>query len=1257
MESGAHRDERKQGEQAYLKRLTDQAKYEQQHAGGHNKSGVLGLALAQVPFAGGDLKSAADDTADFLGSGGGKIGTAIASGTTKAVETLAEGTGLNSLPRPLRDLDKNALKDIVNIPVQAVPSLYQLGDAYFKAQSGDASGAKKLAKGVADQSVLGQLLYHGSPKKALKLAEEHPVNAALELSGARSVIGRSAGTAARLSPSKTLRDVASTERAPLEVSGNVSVNRHYSKDLTTKGAQKLAEAFTRNVRKRDPNVATRGQAQRELRRRMAEHGAMNEVLRREGRQVAKNVMHNAEPGVKGPKTRGGARPLSVRRLADVGGKHSEILGLIAQKIVRGPGHLRDDLVKYRDLLKDTAEHSDPPLEAWQLKANESLRASIDKALGDENFMKHPDHWFEAADTYARERNLVDAEKKDIGLLTDGQEAAKNLPALMVHGDVRHDATRSLPTPEYERARALAGDAKDFDGLVQNLERHLTNTRQRLHIQQGRIAATGGGSAKHHARVQEERIHARIDENEDRLATLKPGTDAYETLKRSTDTLYDDLSAARKTQSKAKGKVPRKTSRNKLDRLQAEVTSMEDSLASLKELKEASARGAKEAHPGKGSTHWRPRWFQGDRHVTVEDGLRMLEDHGAQGAAFLSHSPKSHGAAAYHRTWDKRPEREMNKRTGDSILKGMADTSWRAMTDDLVGARGTVDAAKAWDRAMTEFGIGPNQGFFSGRNARKDAEDYARNLQEKFPGQYPDLVPVRVAPLRERADVVEQILDDLGPLGDLPHDVANIMTRMVDEAERPGPGPVALVPREVLKTWRDVATGAKSSDALKAFQMMSQNFRRVVLPFSTKWLAGNLLEATFRSAMYGHGPGDWLRAHRGLQKLEEYDREHGTNHASEFAARTLGGRLYGSTARMAMRRGAEQLSEGSRLQKLVAAGGTAARVPGIHLALRAVKRTQDSIFGMNEFLEDQFAKAAIGAAMKKNITETADSLLGAAMVTEKALDEFVKNGLTDTNTQVELARYLDEVLGRYSKHSPSERQMIQTFMPFWDWYRNAFDFVMVTLPTKHPIKTGLLVALEDSLQKGLQADGQTSIFQSGGLPGFLKGTAKTESGSRIPLQKYLPFGAFSDPLDAASGLLLPQFSSAQLAFAGLNWKGKPLAVARGGDANGTDRAFVFFNGLFESQVPGATLLRRFLEHGASAYDDSSLLKIKTRSSSKKLDFKGTARKIFDPFAPIPPGSATRKKGAPSLKDALKLDSGLTGGGGSGDISDLMSALGG
>jgi hypothetical protein len=355
--------------------------------------------------------------------------------------------------------------------VQTPSALYQMGKAGVLAAEtlpgvpgkGSLKPAKALGDGLLNESVIGNLL-QGKFDKAGKLAVDHPGYAAMELWGGKGAVGRSAGAAARVAgkvgkEGNVLERAGSTARAPKRAYGNVEKTRHYDKDLINKGAQVVAERIQRS-RGKDPNAMGAGEAKRYVKKRVAAIGQMNEVLRRTGRQTAKNVMHDAAPG--------------KRRIREP--KHSDLLGLMAQKVVRSPETLRPDLENFRAALVD-ARHG---LEPHELKLNESLVKSIEKALGDREFMANPGQWFDAANEYVKARFSADQDLKKLGLLTDGQESAKQLPALMAHlGDrFTHEPHRRETTLHGERVEVIKAELADRQAELRAVESKLANRKLR-----------------------------------------------------------------------------------------------------------------------------------------------------------------------------------------------------------------------------------------------------------------------------------------------------------------------------------------------------------------------------------------------------------------------------------------------------------------------------------------------------------------------------------------------------------------------------------------------------------------------------------------------------------------------------------------------------------------------------------------------------------------------------------------------------------
>jgi hypothetical protein len=236
----------------------------------------------------------------------------------------------NALIPGLGGLEKRIVKDIVNLPAQAVPSLYvpiaglaeyaqgrpkrleQLGrdikktdpvyaagEAVVKGASGDVKGAKKAGS------------------RAVKLAKEHPGFAGVELIGLKGTGGRAVTRGQELAGKRP------TRREPATVPGtDLRQERSYSKDVFTRRGQKLTErnrlqtaqrerAEAAALEREDPSkhadridekrakadqVDPTRMSDREVRKRAAERVAVNEVVRRENRtRVGQEVVDATAP--------------------------------------------------------------------------------------------------------------------------------------------------------------------------------------------------------------------------------------------------------------------------------------------------------------------------------------------------------------------------------------------------------------------------------------------------------------------------------------------------------------------------------------------------------------------------------------------------------------------------------------------------------------------------------------------------------------------------------------------------------------------------------------------------------------------------------------------------------------------------------------------------------------------------------------------------------------------------------------------------
>src|SRR5918998_4958136 len=230
----------------------------------------------------------------------------------------------------LGGLEERFAKDIINLPAQAIPSLYVPIAGAVEAARGRPERLRQLGKDIKRSDPLyaaGEAVVKGvtgdtkgakkAAGRAVKLAKEHPGFTAVEVAGAKGTVGRGVTRAQRVAGKRP------TTRPPATVPGtDIEQPRAYSKDAFTRAGQKMTErnrtqraararAEANALEKRDPGRHAdridelRSQAdrvdptrlsEREIRKRASERVAVNELVRRENRvKVGQEVREAISP--------------------------------------------------------------------------------------------------------------------------------------------------------------------------------------------------------------------------------------------------------------------------------------------------------------------------------------------------------------------------------------------------------------------------------------------------------------------------------------------------------------------------------------------------------------------------------------------------------------------------------------------------------------------------------------------------------------------------------------------------------------------------------------------------------------------------------------------------------------------------------------------------------------------------------------------------------------------------------------------------
>jgi hypothetical protein len=236
-------------------------------------------------------------------------------------------------------------------------------------------------------------------------------------------------------------------------------------------------------------------------------------------------------------------------------------------------------------------------------------------------------------------------------------------------------------------------------------------------------------------------------------------------------------------------------------------------------------------------------------------------------------------------------------------------------------------------------------------------------------------------------------------------------------------------------------------------------------------------------------------------------------------------------------------------------------------------------------------------------------------------------------QIEAARFVDDVLGKYSKFNPKLRQAIQGYAIFLPWALNAVRFFTLSLPIKHPVQAALLVSSEKMIS-------QETKDAANSQPGNLRSELQIDGGVR-QVGRYTPAGLFlgSAKWNKAGGYdaiynplgmqvakqILPEVSTEiALLASGVNWKGQK-AMGHDGQPIGNRPALAIYQ-FFESITPGLALLRQWREGGGKPYDDSTVFNPRVKSGTSGS--KGFADS-FNPFRVIKTGNSAKASTGSSI----------------------------
>ncbi len=584
-------------------------------------------------------------------------------------------------------------------------------------------------------------------------------------------------------------------------------------------------------------------------------------------------------------------------------------------------------------------------------------------------------------------------------------------------------------------------------------------------------------------------------------------------------------------------------------------------------------------------------------LSVAEIRKVMRDQGQDEPAFVTQAPSSRGGRNYFVNWYPRQKAAGQTRTGKATARGLFDPDPVTLEEQAVRARGLTDADRAFRRFVTGFAYKKRDGKTTAFKSRAQAEKRARELTVTPDGEAKagavEWVPVRLNPWAGRHEALQRLLEDEGPPAKVREGTAAEAIEAAVSGDD-GPGPWALVPAPAAKQLHGHMRTLGAGTAGKTWGLINQAFRTTVLATSTKWLAGNILEAELRAAVAGARPVLDTRLYR--KTLKRIEDTQGREAAVEFAARVNSGGHYQMVQRQKVVRDAAQF-QGTRLAPVAQALGAFWRTPGPKQAAGAwhlwTRFVFDEVNGKH--VESRVQARLAGKYIRREILDERTVAVGSKAVAEAA------RGLKGTHAQLELGRLVDRAYGRYSKFSPEGRQFIALYTPFAAWTLNAARFLFDVLPRDHPVLTGLLASAYATTQEWREKHGLAK-FVDEAVPGWLQGSIPVSGDRKLRVSRYTPFSLASDPAETVAGLALPQISGTLAALKGEDWKGNPLRK-NGRELNDYERGLRAVTELLKGTVP--------------------LLGQSVRVAQGEGPIPGRLRKEFNPFEPIEPSSKKRK----------------------------------
>jgi hypothetical protein len=1188
----------------------------------------------------------------------------------KGAESLKRRIDKNTASqRKLSGIDTGrAGKEILDIVANAPTSAYMAGDAAVSAAKGDSRKAKKLWQDFKDTSAVSAAV-SGNLKEAAKRTAERPITTALELSGAKALVGRTGGAVARKGAvpgpkgfRTKVKSAGSTERPNLRLypdridrevpGGGPRERRDYSRDIINKGVQVALEKRARR-KGRDPNVA------RHSNRRFEQSGAVDRgtatsKLRRRGDtrvfsqdRVGTRRKAQAETEVRAI-LRDAEKQVPRKYRKHVGG----LVQLVAEGTVR-TDRIRADLNKRKgQLAKARKDLKDP--ERLRLNRAEAKHVRELLALTDEQLAR----MVAAAQEVGRQQAGVQARGRQVGTWDETGMAKRNYPALQSHVRRPKGEQRAKLTPEEIRVAAKKIQQRHAKGkeipsgaLMAALEaearfaerfpdRMVTKSKTVVReepaprptgparpytyeVSRGATASqwavirrgpdgTGYESSRHRSRDAAEKAAAKRRAGDEIVAIMRArgvsADDASKLYRDGERVLVDPDAAA------APRRVATTTTTKELPRSskpgEPKPVRREDFVPFLEGVRRRQAVPARRLDPDELESTSRVLQRRARQGKSTLSGL--IEG----GPAFITQRP-GRGLTGT-RLQAGAPFEPTRTRSGRALDEGSREVGEQAIQRQAVTAEAAVTAAEGFQLLDREFGIPARSDGRRYADSRNDALERARELTldpetgELLPDALP-LVPVNIAQFqtfgaRLRAKQEQGMPRSYAAINDLERQA---LKDSWDAAlAESGRGKWVLMPEDLVQRLYDHAS-VRNWGPLHS---LTNHFKDVVLTSSSpaRWIGGNITDLSMRTLFAGITPLDVVRGREVVRRAAKQGLQ-----GEQAAAAVSGGGLY--HAADALNRSTRPRGMSENPARTVLAAPWRAWKGTVYAIEHAIEELPQ--FGAVGKAMRQETGRSIAVRMRNGDAQMKRDIKSLLKLHDQQIDNFANTLARDRAVEARLQAMTEDVIGRWGKISPAMRRAL-VIAPFAQWLGAATRYTFLTLPGKHPIKTGILAGVSEMTEKERAALGlsyfaprskQVYDYQMGSIPTKI---GKNEYGpvvEGVRTSRMTSFGTAAGVPGNIGGFLLPQFAGALDAWAGTSFTEEQLVYPdwwpdveqRRLPIPPDERYKIGMGALLEASVPFLSAGRRaIVEKGAPAEPWSTVLSPATRKKWDKDEEKFT-----------------------------------------------------